>query len=166
MHRMGLIKRYDKNQRELKPYERSAVKYVGLSKQGKKLISDERSELEKYLIYSKAINELLGGHINTLLTLFYEYGIRHITIYEYMFFVSAININIDTNFTLSLQEAVEIIKKYRVLSRGQTKSVIDILSEQLQPKNYKGDKTKKRDFHNWKNEAQQVLFIAKTDRLF
>ncbi|MDR2642099.1 MAG: hypothetical protein LBC74_04825 [Planctomycetaceae bacterium] len=31
----------------------------------------------------------------------------------------------------------------------------------MQPKNYSGNKTKKRDFHNWKNKVEQVFSLIK-----
>ena len=164
MHRMGLIERYNKKKHKIDPYKKSRVKYVALTDQGKKLVSDKYNELEKYLIYSKAIDKLLGGYIDILLNIFYEYQIEHITIYEYMFFISAINVN--TDFMVSVQKSVQLIKKYRLLSRGQREALIDLLNRQMQPKNYTGNKLKKRDFHNWKNEAQQVFSLLKQTAYF
>jgi hypothetical protein len=157
-HRMGFINRYNRNGEKVNPWEQSNIKYVSLSKQGIKLIKTVDLE-EQFFIFSKGVDAMLGGYINLLLEIFRtpEYEIKNITIYEYMFFISAIQSK--TTFEIDTTKCVEYIRTYRTLSRGQRKGVVDILKEQMQPKNYKGNKTDKRDFGNWKNKADQVFSI-------
>ena len=66
-HRMGLIKRYDKNKDPVEPYVRKAIKYVSLSSEGLKLIK-ENNFLKQYFLFSKAVDKLLGGYINLFWT--------------------------------------------------------------------------------------------------
>jgi hypothetical protein len=157
-HRMGFINRYNRNRECVVPLVHSNIKYISLSKQGLKLIRENNIE-NQYFIYSKGVDSLLKGYINLLLEILRnsDYGIDHVTIYEFMFFVSAIHTN--TTFNITTQECVEYIKIYRTLSTVQKRNVIDALKTQMVPSNYDGTKTDKRDFHNWWNKAQQVFSI-------
>ncbi len=158
LHRMGLIERYDKNKNQTDPFSSQNVKYVSISNQGLKLIK-ATNILDKFFIFSKGIDSLLGGYIDTLLDILRdkEYGIEKISIYEYMFFVSAIDTK--SSFDVSIDEAVQLIKEYRQLTSLQRKSVIETLKVELNPKKFQGTKTEKRDFHNWINKARQVFSI-------
>ena len=60
-----------------------------------------------------------------------------------MFFISAIGTN--SSFNLTPQKCIELIKKYRDLSRIQKKSVVETLTTELQPEKFGGDKTSKRE---------------------
>ena len=158
LHRMGLIERYDKNKESTDPFSRQNVKYVSMSNQGLKLIK-AKNILDKYFIFSKGIDILLGGYIDTILDILRdkEYNIDNISIYEYMFFVSAIGT--ESNFNINTDEAVDFIKEYRNLTSMQRKSVIEILKAELKPKNFSGSKPNKRDFHNWWNKAAQAYYL-------
>ncbi len=158
LHRMGLIERYDKNKNQTDPFSSQNVKYVSISNQGLKLIK-ATNILDKFFIFSKGIDSLLGGYIDTLLDILRdkEYGIEKISIYEYMFFVSAIDTK--SSFDVSIDEAVQLIKEYRQLTSLQRKSVIETLKVELNPKKFQGTKTEKRDFHNWINKARQVFSV-------
>ncbi len=158
LHRMGLIERYDKNKVPTDPLSKQSVKYVSLTDQGLKLI-ESKTLLDKFFIFSKGVDQLLGGYIDVLLNLLRdtEYNLEKISIYEFMFFVSAIGT--ETTFNINTDKCVELIKEYRNLSSIQRKSVIEQLKGKLKPKNYSGTKTAKRDFHNWHNKAMQVFSI-------
>jgi hypothetical protein len=158
LHRMGLIERFDKNKVPTNPLSKRTVKYVSLTAQGIKLI-EAKTDLDKFFVFSKGVDQLLGGYIDVLLNLLRDtkYNLEKISIYEFMFFVSAIGTK--TTFNISTDKCVELIKEYRNLSSIQEKSVIEQLKERLKPKNYTGTKTAKRDFHNWHNKAKQVFSI-------
>lgn len=158
LHRMGLIERYNKHKEPTDPFSRQNVKYVSLSNQGLKLIK-AKNILDKYFIFSKGIDSLLGGYIDTILDILRdkEYGIDKISIYEYMFFVSAIGVEYE--FNINTDKAVELIKEYRRLTPIQRRSVIETLKTELKPKKFHGAKPNKRDFHNWKNKAAQVYYL-------
>ena len=158
LHRMSLIERYDKNEELTDPFSRQNVKYVSISNQGLKLIR-AKTILDKYFIFSKGIDSLLGGYIDIILDILRdkEYGIDKINIYEYMFFASAIGT--DSSFNINIDMAVELIKEYRNLTPIQRKSVIETLKVELKPKNYSGSKPNKRDFNNWHNKAAQVYYL-------
>jgi hypothetical protein len=158
LHRMGLINRYNKKKELLDPFARSGVKYVSISDLGHKLISAP-TILDQDFIFSKAIDTLLGGSIDMVLDILRDsdYQLDHISISEYMFFVSAIGM--DATFKVNTDEAVELIKSYRTLAKTQRQAVLETLKSDLVPKKFTGSKIKKRDFHNWRNEAQQVFVL-------
>lgn len=158
LHRMGLINRYDTNKNIILPYERKSTKYISLTSEGLKFIK-ETNLLNRAFIFTRAIDTLLGGYVEITLTLLKDpmYCIDKITKYEFMFFVSAIDSN--TNFSISLDECVKLIHDYRRLDRYTQKKVIEILSDRLQPKNFTGNKTDKKDWHNWKNKIDQIYHL-------
>ena len=157
-HRMGFIARYNKDKVPIAPFAIGKIKYVSLTKQGQKLISATDLE-EQFFIFSKGIDSMLGGYINILLEIFRssEYDIDTLTIYEHMFFVSAIHAN--TIFEIDTQKSIDYINLYRTLSRGQRNAVVELLKEKMKPENYSGNKIDKRDFGNWKNKAQQLFSV-------
>ncbi len=156
-HRMGLIVRFNKHKIKTDPYKQTPIKYVGLSEQGLKLVRSNR-QLDKYFIFSKGIDALLSGSINYILDLLRDpdYGLNKITLDEYMFFVSAIGLN--TDFGICVEECATLIKSFRILGLRK-KAVIEQLKMDLKPENFSGNKTNKRDFQNWRNEAQQVFSL-------
>ena len=125
LHRMGLIERYDKNRHATDPFSSQSVKYVSISSQGIKLI-EATNILDKFFIFSKGIDKLLGGYIDTLLDILRdkEYEIEKISIYEYMFFISAIDTK--SSFNLNIEQAVELIKEYRRLEKENKKMLENV----------------------------------------
>jgi len=158
LHRMDFIIRYDKNKEITDPFSKRQVKFVSISSQGLKLIK-AKNILDQYFIFSKGIDNLIGGYIDIILDILLdkEYGIDKISIYEYMFFVSAIGTKL--SFNINTDKAVELIKEYRNLTPIQRKSVIATLKTELNPKNYPGTKKNKRDFYNWHNKIAQVYYL-------
>jgi len=160
IHRMGLIDRYNGKREKLDAFDgRGSVKYVALTEDGIKFIKS--SLLNRAFIFSKALDKLLGGYIEISLNILKDpdYKIDRISKYEFMFFISAIDT--DTTFNLTTDQSVYLIKSYRLLSRTQQKAVIETLKQKLKPKNFSGDKTKKRDWHNWQNKIDQAYHLFK-----
>lgn len=158
LHRMGLINRFNNTKGLLDPFARSNVKYVSISDQGLKLIKAVNI-LDQDFIFSKAIGILLEGTIDVLLEILrdIEYDIDQISLSEFMFFISAIGI--DADFSINTEECASLIKSFRNLSKIQRHSLDELLKKEMRPDNYIGSKIKKRDFHNWRNEAQQIFTL-------
>lgn len=159
MHRMGFIKRYNKNKKEcIDPFKRCLTKYVSITNFGLKFIK-AKNILDRYFMFSKAVDNLFVGRIEIILSLLISdaYKTTEIFFDEYMFFVSAIGIN--TNFNINLETADYLINEYRKLSPVQRKSVVEKLKKELIPKKFTGNKIDKKDFHNWKNQADQVFHL-------
>lgn len=162
MHRMGLIDRYDGDRTKLDAFDGGSVKYVSLSDDGIKFIKS--SLLNRTYIFTKALDKLLGGYIELALSMLNERDLGQISKYEFIFFVSAVDT--DTSFSIDMNECVELIKSYRLLSRTQQKAVIETLKQKLQPSLYSGNKTKQRDWHNWQNKIDQVYHLFKQSPYF
>src|SRR3989344_5187682 len=75
LHRAGLIKRYNNRKELTDPFSGEKVKYVSISSQGLKLVK-AKNILDKYFIFSKGIDKLLGGYIDIVLNILrdHEYG--------------------------------------------------------------------------------------------
>lgn len=156
-HRMGLIDRYTEDKVSIKPYAHQTVFYVSLTALGEKLINE--TPQEQHFIFSKAINNFLPGYIDTMIDLLRsdDPNINQISFQEFMFFVSAVNSN--SSFSISISECRELIVNYRLLSPVQKKAIDNELQEKLDPSSFSGDKRSKRDFHNWKNKADQMFMV-------
>lgn len=158
-HRAGWLERFTAAKQAIGPYERSAVAFVRLSDEGKKLLDVSRSRTDKYFIFSKGLDLLYLGMINVLLDLYREFDIRTIDIHEYTFFVTAIST--DSSFKLTRSEAVELIKSWRQLTPLTRQQIDSYLSKTLVPDPNAASKVPQRDFHNWINKTQQTFFLLK-----
>lgn len=158
LNRMGLINRFDKNDDLIYPYEKKGVYSVCLSKKGLDFVKSVSDIFQRNLLYTKAIDELTNGLANEILDIV---SINNkISIYEFMFFISYIDLKCDFNgHVYTKSELVEYMLEFRKLSFHQRKAVIDAVDLYCNPKKFSGDKTNKRDFHNWKNESQQIFML-------
>ncbi len=154
-HRMGFIFRYDEYKKIILPYERKHVKYVSLSKLGKEFAFNDNL-FETNILYSRGIDNLLKGIIDDLMYLILY--LNKLTIDEYTFFVSFLNIEMDGEY-YGKDHIIDMIKEYRSLSRYTKDALRNSIKNYCNPDNFSGDKTKKRDFHNWINESQQVFML-------
>lgn len=157
LHRMGLIDRYKEDKTRLAPFVRGHVKYVSLSDDGMKYVSS--SLLNRAYIFTKALDKLLGGYIELALSMLNERDLCQLSKYEFMFFVSAVDTN--TTFSVDMNGCVKLIESYRRLARTQQRAVIETLKQRLQPHLFAGNKTHRRDWHNWQNKIDQVYHLFK-----
>ena len=157
LHRMGLIDRYDKSKIRTDPYRQTPIAYVSITDQGLKLI--KASPLDQRFIWSKALDLILGGLVDITLEILRDddYRYENITKWEYMFFVSAVNLSDDFSFSITKDECIKLIKEFRRLSIFQIQQVIDVLRETMKPERYTGNKTNQRDFHNWRNKNDRIF---------
>ena len=145
MEKMGFLDRNDRKRSG--KLTRGAVNFI------KKDILTNR-----YKKFTDAIDKLFGRKISDLAETIHlsEYVHDPISIYEFMFIFSDKNENVDK---------IKILDSYRDLKRKRNK-VIDLISKYAAPKKFGGNKTNKRDFHNWKNQAQQIFNLLKTTVYF
>lgn len=169
-HRMGLIHRYNARKEMIKPFAKSSIKYVSLSDLGLTFIQ-EQNLVKRNFLFSKLLNEFLAGFVQSVLDVITTTDLDFVTQDEMMLFVSAIN---HPDYGITVKECETLIKEYRTLSRLQKSATIGTLKEKLVPKKFKGDKTVKRDFHNWVNKYAQIwnlfkdlpFFIVNEDQLY
>ena len=156
LHRMGLIERFKPDGSKLAPYESGTKKYVCLSALGLDFINKNHTLLERKLRYTRAIDTLTSGLADEMLNIVDLKG--DITSTEFQFFFSFCGETLNGHrYTVS--ELIEYIKEFRRLSRYQRECAIQIVKEYCDPKNFSGDKTTKRDYHNWLNETQQIFML-------
>ncbi len=152
-HRMLLIERYDVNKNKIDPYKRKPVKFVSLSEFGMKFIKSNL--FDRYFIFTRCLDQLLGGQISMFIDIIRNTpDINTIDINEYVFFMTAFLP--DRSFSKNIPEIIDLIKKYRLLTSLQRKSVIHAIKKEMTP-NTKINKTKCKDYHNWLNASQQVF---------
>jgi hypothetical protein len=155
-HRMGLIDRFSPKGEKLLPYERKPVKFVKLTELGLQIIRTGLSELQQYMLFTRAIDTLLSGFASDILDIMLE--IDTLSINEMQYFVSFLYQDFYGQIVMK-EEIIQLIRDYRTLSRYQRHSLDEVLKELCDPKKFFGDKTSKRDYHNWINESQQIFMI-------
>lgn len=164
LHRMGLIQRFGIDGTPTDPFSQQRVNYVSLTRLGVSFV--EANIFDRYYVFSRGVDRLLRGFIGILLDVLRdpEYDLRHVTIYEFMFFLSAVATH--TSFNISRDKAVDLIKHYRTLSPTQRRAVVETLKAKLRPELFPGSKQSKRDFHNWTNKATQVFCLLEQTAYF
>ena len=157
LHRMDLIVRYNTNGEPTDPWKQRPIKYVRLSEHGVMLL--EADGLDEQLdIFTHGITRLLGGFITVLFRLLRDpdVDLKKVTIYEFMFFVSAIPTEAKrTSFSISVKECIDLILSFRRLSHVQRLSVIETLRERLQPRKFTGPKPRQRVFITGKTKPNR-----------
>lgn len=163
--RMDLIRRYDKNRDPEIVGNRTRIKYVSLTADGTKFVRAANSRNGAFL-YAKALDKLLSRFLTHILEILRDPDnkIDSITGLEFMFFVSAIDTN--APFSISSDECVSLIKSWRLLAGAQQRAAVNKLKTKLEPTRYAGDKTAKRDWHNWKNKIDQMMHLMKETPYF
>ncbi|MFH0854785.1 MAG: hypothetical protein V1891_04840 [bacterium] len=155
--KLGLLHRFDKNKNEIT--KRSGIYYAQLTSLAIKLVNS--SLVQQYKIFTDALDDLFEAEITRLAeTLYYSnYKDTPIGIIEFMLILSDDRPQMSDN-------KIDLINSYRALKSWQRKKVINLIKEYCNPKNFRGDKTKKRDFGNWKNESQQIFSLLKNTVYF
>lgn len=154
LERLGFLHRYNKKKQLNKLFTRNANAYVSISDVGLELLA-QKDVLKRSFLIGKRIELYLHDCIENLLYMLRETDLRYIDVYEYMFFMTAIDF--DSSFKISLQKAESLIREYRKLSPVQRKQLVKYLQSLMVPaKKDKKGRTKK-DFHNWKNETQSLF---------
>ena len=164
MHRMRLIDRWDKDEEFLPPsFGAQRALYISLTKESLELLSQNES-VDKRLKFSKILNDFTSNMLETLRSLVVEHELEYISVYEYMYFVSYIGFETENNnHTYTKSDIAKFIQEFRELGQIERRGVTLCLQTYADPDVFEigsfWDKTDKRDFHNWKNEAQQSLML-------
>jgi hypothetical protein len=157
-HRMGLITRYDKNKTPTNPYKRTTIHYASLTYEANKLL-DAENIIKKHRIFTDILDKnLFNSYLSDLVDLIFnsQYKDDTINIYEFMFIFT------DT----TLNKPVKLLDEYRKLKQFKKDKLLKLIQEYASPDNFDGDKTEKKDFHNWINETQQMFMLLKQTSYF
>lgn len=157
--RMGLLKRFDFRGQRLIGTERGQIFYGQLTDRAQKLIS--ASLTERYRIFTDALDDLFSNETaNIANTLYYSnYKNDRIHLDEFMLIMSDDRPEIR-------DKKIDLLDAWRSLKRFHQIRVIDYIKEYCNPVNFYGDKTQRRDYHNWKNESQQIFSLLKNTVYF
>ena len=154
LQRMGFIERFDKNKKLCEVGKRYQYRYAKITQNGLDFIhSKDIFEEQKYL--GIALDFLFGGVVQDILDIINELEPKYLSISEMMFFVSYLGKHYQGNI-LTKDMIIDFINEFRSLKARQ-KAVESVISDFCNPRNFEGNKTQKRDFHNWKNEAQSMF---------
>lgn len=163
LHRMGFIYRYNEHGYKIGPYERSRIKSVSLTPLGIELVNNSPDIFQRNLIYTKAIDTLTNGLADELLDVV---SINDkLTMTEFQFFMSFIDQKLNGHL-YTKSELIDFVLEFRSMSGFQRQAVVDVVAAYCDPKKFGGNKLNKRDFHNWKNETQQIFMLLDQTVLF
>lgn len=157
-HRMGLITRYDKNKNPSDPHKRTTIYYVSLTYKANNLLNS-KNIIEKHRAFTDVLDKnLFNSYLSNLVDLIFnsQYKGDVISIHEFMFIFT------DTE----LDKPIKLLSEYRKLKQFQKDRLLILIQEYANPDSFKGDKTQKKDFHNWINETQQMFVLLKQTSYF
>lgn len=156
LHRMGFIDRFNKEGEALDPFDRRPVKYVSLTKDGIAFVKNKNDIFEHNLLYTKKVDILTKGLPEEILDVV---SINDkLTETEFMFFLSFAGCTLNGH-RYEKDELVDFIKEFRNMSYFQRRAVDDLVEQYCDPDTFPGTKINKRDYHNWKNETQQIFML-------
>lgn len=155
LQRMGLIDRFNKKQ-ELCAIDKTCrnYKYVKITQRGLDFL-ESRDIFEEQRNLGIALDFIFGGIVQDMLDIINSLNPQYISASEMIFFVSYLGKNYQDKI-LTKDVIIDFINEFRSLKARQ-KIVEEVISEFCIPSNFSGDKTQKRDFHNWKNETQTLF---------
>lgn len=157
-HRMGLITRYDKNQIPSNPHKRTTIYYASLTDEANNLLNS-KNIIEKHRVFTDVLDKnLFNSYLSNLVDLIFnsQYKGDVISIHEFMFIFT------DTE----LDKPIKLLNEYRKLKQFQKNKLLMLAQEYANPNSFEGDKTQKKDFHNWINETQQMFTLLKQTSYF
>lgn len=157
-HRMGLITRYNQNKEPTNPCKRTTIHYVSLTDDANKLLNSS-SIAEKHRVFTGLLDQnLFNSYLENLVNLIFDsqYQDDTINIHEFMFIFT------DTK----LSNPMKLLSEYRNLKRFQKDKLLNAIQDYANPNSFDGNKTQKKDFHNWINETQQMFGLLKQTSYF
>lgn len=155
LQRMGLIDRFNHKQKLCdigKTYRN--YRYVKITQRGLEFL-ESQNIFEEQRNLGGALDFVFGGIAQDVLDIINALSPQYVSVSEMMFFVSFLGKDYQGNI-LTKDVIIDFINEFRSLKARQ-KVVEDVVNEFCVPTNFSGNKTQKRDFHNWKNETQTLF---------
>ena len=159
LSRMGFIEKYDSRGNMLNPFKRTRTETVKLSDSGLSLINAD-TMFERHKIFTDGVEHLLGDALVDLVSAIdlSEYRRDKFYFEEYTMIFS--------DEHLDGSEKIAILDEWRKLNRNEQDKVLSLIKKYCVPKRFDGNKNDKRDYHNWRNETQQLMCLFKTTIYF
>ena len=152
--RLGFIEKYNKQGALLDPFKRTYTERVRLSADGLKFLNAQ-TLFEKHKIFTEGVEKLLNNTLTDLVSAIDLSSYRRDKFYfeEYTLIFS--------DDKLDGSEKIARLEAWRSLSRNERDEALSLIKSYCSPDEYTGDKTSKRDYHNWRNETQQLMQLFK-----
>ena len=169
--RAGVLERFNKKGNKIEERQaigenkiskrRSRIYSVVLSKLGIKF-AQASSPFEKIRYFTDIVNNLTNNIASDLVEILStDCRFNSINILEFMYIFSDDRQELDSNFKILLLTA------YRTLSEHQKAELTKLLQMYCNPaRNFHGNKVLSRDYHNWKNESQQIFALLGNSSYF
>ena len=157
--RMGFIEKYDNKKKLLNPFKRTRSETIKISRQGLDLLN-AKTLFERYKIFTDGVEKLLGETLIDLVSAIdlSDYRRSKFSFEEYTLIFS--------DEKISGTEKITILSEWRSLTRNEQEKVLSLIKEHCTPEKFGGNKNDKRDYHNWRNETQQIMVLLKTTVYF
>ena len=151
-HRAGLLRRFDVNKNEIAINTRKRVGYAELTPLAINMFQTDT--IGRYRIFTEALDNLFDKELTKLVNVLYysDYNETPITSIEFTLILS-------DNRDYIKYDKIELLNSYRSLRKFEREKILDAIKRYCNPSNFHGNKTKKRDFHNWCNETQQIFSL-------
>lgn len=154
LQRMGFIDRFSKKKELCDINRKYQYRYVKITQRGLDFIHS-RDIFDEQRHLGIALDFVFDGVVQDVLDILNALKPQYISVSEMMFFITYLGKEYQGNI-LTKDKIVEFINEFRSL-KARAKVVEDVVSEFCSPSNFEGNKTDKRDFHNWRNETQSMF---------
>ena len=152
--RAGFLEKYDKEYNKLDPFRRTHTETIKLSAEGIRFLN-ESSPFQKRKIFTEGLDRLLRNALEDLVEAIdlSDYRKDKFSFEEYTLIFS--------DDRLDSTEKIEILGAWRSLMKNQQDNALRLIKKYCSPKRFSGNKTDQRDYHNWRNETQQLMSLFK-----
>ena len=154
LQRMGFIDRFSKKKELCDINRKYQYRYVKITQRGLDFIHS-RDIFDEQRHLGIALDFVFDGVVQDVLDILNALKPQYISVSEMMFFITYLGKEYQGNI-LTKDKIVEFINEFRSL-KARAKVVEDVVSEFCSLSNFEGNKTDKRDFHNWRNETQSMF---------
>lgn len=175
MHRMGFIKRFNKNGKEFcNPFKKCNVKYVEISQLGKDFINENILK-EQIFLYMKAIDKLSNGFLEKTHQFFLkqienlspeQQKVFKINRYDFALFILGIDWQFD-NQLFDLEKISELFKIWnKTLSMKAKHTILNLLKQWCDERKKLKKQSTKKDWGNFLNNCDQIIDLFSQTSFF
>ena len=120
---------------------------------------DPEQSMNQDSLFNDALEQLFGNKFSELAELIHlsDYSSEWFSINELMLILADDDPDIDK---------IELVKSFRSLNKYDSDAAIALLKKYANPDNFEADESQKRDFRNWRNQAQQIFSLLDSVRYF
>ena len=158
-HGAGLLFRFDKNRNLIDRNGKRSVHHAQLTPLAISLL--DAPILGQYKAFTVALDNLFSDELTKLAEILYysDYKDTYIESVEFTLILS-------DNRRETGYDKIELLDAYRALKRPRRKKALNLIKKYCTPDNFTGNKTRQRDFGNWKNQTQQIFSLLKSTVYF